>query len=106
MLAGWIDDFKQWLWNLVLKIFDTLWEMVIASVVRTFKMLTELILYVLAKLPLPEFMQNTSIGDILSKGGNTVMWFVQLFQIGPSLAMIGVAIVFYLLRRVLTLGIW
>lgn len=106
MLAGWIDDFKAWLWNLVLKMFDTLWDMVIASIVRTFKMLTELILYVLSKMPLPEFMQNTSIGDILAKGGNTVMWFAQLFQLGPSMIMIGTAIVFYLLRRVLTLGIW
>ncbi len=106
MSADWIDDFKAWLWNLVLKIFDTLWDMVIASVVRTFKMLTELILYVLSKLPLPEFMQNTSLGDMLSKGGNTVMWFAQLFQLGPSMVMIGIAIVFYLLRRVLTIGIW
>jgi hypothetical protein len=106
MSADWIDDFKAWLWNLVLTIFDTLWDMVIASVVRTFKMLTELILYVLSKLPLPEFMQNTSLGDMLSKGGNTVMWFAQLFQLGPSMVMIGIAIVFYLLRRVLTIGIW
>lgn len=106
MLVGWIDDFKAWLIKIIGQMFDALLDVIGDSFVRGFQMITSMILYVLSKMPVPEFMQNTSIGDILSKGGGTVMWFAEIFQLGPSLVMIGIAMVFYLLRRVLTLGIW
>ncbi|WP_324097471.1 hypothetical protein [Xanthomonas euvesicatoria] len=47
-----------------------------------------------------------SIGGMLGNAGSTILWFADVFKIGPALVMIGAAMVFYLLRRVLTVGIW
>lgn len=101
-----LDDFKGWLLGIFKRLFDALWDMLADFNVFLFETITSMILYVLSKMPVPEFMQNTSIGQMLANGGGTVMWFAEIFQLGPSLVMIGVAIVFYLLRRVLTIGIW
>lgn len=106
MFAGWLDDLTAWLWKVVILIFEALFDLIGDSFVRGFQMITSAILYVLSKMPLPEFMEGTSIGSILAQGGGTVMWFAELFQLGPSMVMIGIAMVFYLLRRVLTIGIW
>ncbi|MEN9184198.1 phage coat protein, partial [Xanthomonas vesicatoria] len=43
---------------------------------------------------------------MLGNAGSTILWFADVFMIGPSLVAIGAAMIFYLLRRVLTLGIW
>ncbi|MET3148412.1 UNVERIFIED_ORG: hypothetical protein ABIB63_004210 [Xanthomonas axonopodis] len=64
------------------------------------------VLYVLSLLPMPDFMKGQSIGAMLGNAGSTILWFADVFMIGPSLVAIGAAMIFYLLRRVLTLGIW
>lgn len=106
MSAGWLDDLTAWIWKVLIMVFEALVDLINDSFVRGLEMVLSVVLYVLSKMPLPEFMQNTSIGQILSSGGSTVMWFAEIFQLGPSLVMIGIAMVFFLLRRVLTLGIW
>lgn len=106
MSAGWLDDLTAWIWKVLIVVFEALVDLINDSFVRGLEMVLSVVLYVLSKMPLPEFMQNTSIGQILASGGSTVMWFAEIFQLGPSLVMIGIAMVFFLLRRVLTLGIW
>jgi|LNAP01.1.fsa_nt_gb hypothetical protein len=106
MLAGWLDDLTAWLWKVLIAVFEALFDLIGDSFVRGFEMVATVVLYVLSKMPLPEFMQGQSIGSMLANGGGTVLWFADVFQLGPSMVMIGVAIVFYLLRRVLTIGIW
>ncbi|KAB0515654.1 hypothetical protein F7R02_25890 [Xanthomonas cissicola] len=64
------------------------------------------LLYVLTLLPMPDFMKGQSIGGMLGNAGSTILWFADVFKVGPALVMIGAAMVFYLLRRVLTVGIW
>ena len=55
---------------------------------------------------MPDFMKGQSIGGMLGNAGSTILWFADVFKIGPALVMIGAAMVFYLLRRILTVGIW
>jgi len=106
MKAGWLDDLTSWLWSVVKLLWDAFYDFMSDLFLRTLEQVFALILLVLSLLPLPEFMSKTSIGEMLANGGSSVLWFADVFQIGPSIVMIGVAMVFYLLRRVLTVGIW
>ncbi|MCC7635362.1 phage coat protein [Stenotrophomonas rhizophila] len=106
MYAGWLDDITAWLWKVVKLFFDALTDFIGDLFVRTLEQIFSVILLVLEYIPLPEFMSQNSIGSMLANGGGTVLWFAEVFQIGPSMVLIGIAIVFYLLRRVLTIGIW
>lgn len=65
-----------------------------------------MILWVLDRLPVPDFLQGQSIGSILGQAGPTVGWMVTTFRVGESLSVIGAAMAFYIVRRLLTLGIW
>ncbi len=106
MNAGWLTDLTQWIWDTIKEVFQAFTDFVEDFFVHGFEHLLNLVLFILALLPLPEFMQGQSIGSMLGNAGSTVLWFADIFQIGPSMVLIGVAIVFYLLRRILTIGIW
>ena len=106
MQAGWFNDLTAWLWRAV----KMVWQAVVDFVGDLFVMCLEqslsAILYVLTLLPMPDFMKGQSIGGMLGNAGSTILWFADVFKIGPALVMIGAAMVFYLLRRILTVGIW
>ncbi|WP_313178533.1 phage coat protein [Stenotrophomonas sp.] len=106
MQAGWMTDLTNWLLGVIKQIFAALWDMAMDIIVAAFERLLAVVLLALSYLPLPDFMQSQSIGAMLANGGSTILWFADLFQIGPSLVLIATAIVFYLLRRILTVGIW
>lgn len=106
MNAGWLTDLTKWIWDVIKEVFQAFTDFIEDFFVHGFEHLLNLCLFILALLPLPDFMQGQSIGSMLGNGGSTVLWFADIFQIGPSMALIGVAIVFYLVRRIATLGIW
>ena len=106
MLAGWLGDLTAWLWKTLKLFFDALVDLLGDMFLRTLEQILACILFVLSLLPLPEFMSGQSLGGMLANGGSTILWFATLFQVGPSLVAIGTAIVFYLIRRILTVGIW
>jgi len=106
MQAGWLTDLTKWLWNALKEFFSALVDFFNDLFVLVLDQICDALLYVLGMIPLPEFMENNSIGSMLARAGSTILWFAELFQIGPSMVMIGVAIIFYLVRRVLTVGIW
>lgn len=106
MNAGWLTDLTAWIWKTLKLFFDALVDLAGDMFLRTLEQLTACILFVLSLLPLPDFMKGVSLGGMLANGGSTILWFSTLFQVGPSLAMIGSATIFYFVRRVLTVGIW
>lgn len=65
-----------------------------------------IIVWVLNRLPVPDFLSGQSIGSVLGNAGPTVAWMVGTFRIGESLSVIGAAMAFFIVRRLLTLGIW
>jgi hypothetical protein len=106
MQAGWLTDLTKWLWDAIKDFFDAITSFISDLFVVWLEQSLNAILYVLSLLPLPDFMQGQSVGSMLGQAGSTILWFADVFQIGPSLTMIGAAMIFYVIRRVLTVGIW
>jgi hypothetical protein len=106
MQAGWLDDLTGWIWKAIKAVWDAFTGFIGDLFVMWLEQSLSAILYVLNLMPVPDFMKNQSIGSMLGQAGNTILWFAEVFQIGPALTLIGVAAIFFIARRVLTLGIW
>lgn len=65
-----------------------------------------MIVWVFQHIPAPDVLSQQSLGSILGNAGPTVAWAINVFQVGPSATVISGAMVFFIVRRILTLGIW
>lgn len=106
MQAGWLDDLTSWIWKAIKAVWDAFTNFIGDLFLMWLGQSLSAILYVLNLLPVPDFMKNQSIGSMLGQAGSSILWFADVFQIGPSLTLIGIASIFFIARRVLTLGIW
>ncbi|KGE50658.1 phage coat protein [Xanthomonas axonopodis pv. vasculorum] len=106
MQAGWFSDLTAWIWKAVKAVWQAFADFIGDLFVLFLDKALSAVLYVMNLLPMPDFMKGHSIGEMLGNAGSTILWFADVFKIGPSLVAIGAAMIFYVLRRVLTLGIW
>lgn len=106
MQAGWLTDITNWFRDQFKAIWDSFVKFMKDLFIFWLEHTVDMIQTVFDMLPAISFTDGQSIGSILGQAGPTVAWFVDLFQIGPSLAVIASAMVFYIVRRLLTLGIW
>ncbi|MGS1079140.1 phage coat protein [Pseudoxanthomonas beigongshangi] len=65
-----------------------------------------MIVWMFSHIPTPEVLTQQSLGSLLGNAGPSVSWAIGVFQLGPSAAVISAAMVFFIVRRILTLGIW
>ena len=98
-LTNWLKEQIVALWNAFTEFMGDLFLLWVEHSLS-------LIIWVLDRLPVPEFLTQHSIGSVLGNAGPTVAWMITTFRIGESLTVIGSAMAFYIIRRVLTLGIW
>lgn len=106
MQAGWLDDFSAWLWKVVKLIWDAVVDFFQDLFVFWLEQTFTLILYVMSLIPVPDFISSNSIGSLLGQAGSTILWWCDILQVGPSLTVISAAMVFYVIRRIVTVGIW
>lgn len=102
MLKGITD----WLREQILKI----WEAFAGFMEDLFLIWVEhtldMVIFVFGLVPAPDFLSQHTLGSLLGQAGPTVGWLVMTFRIGEGLALISSAMAFYLVRRILTVGIW
>jgi len=63
-------------------------------------------LWVLNHVPVPDFIAHHSIGEYLGQAGPVIGWLTQQLRLADAMALILAGVVFRLMRRLLTLGIW
>ncbi len=93
------DKIKQFVKDLLVELKDWVFDVFL----RILKAILDGIAWVIEQIEPPDFMMNNNIGDYIHED---VGWFLVQSQVGPALAIVGSAYLFYFLRRVLTLGIW
>lgn len=101
-----LEGLTNWLREQIQKVWDAFVAFMIWLVLNSLSVFLDAAVWVLNNVPVPQFLTQHTIGGLLGQAGSTILWFVDLFQIGPSMAVIASAMLFYLVRRVLTLGIW
>jgi hypothetical protein len=92
----WIIDFLKnfitWLYDVLLYIPQKLFDLFLQA-----------LLVLIKSIPMPDFMVDNKLSDLI---GSDLMFFLSMSGLGVALPIIGSAYVFYLFRRILTIGIW
>ncbi|HHA2593156.1 MAG: hypothetical protein ACN6OP_11095 [Pseudomonadales bacterium] len=104
--AGWLQDLTTWFRKQIERFWDAIVQFFNDLIILAIKAVLELVVMAFERLPVPDFMQQYSIGGLLGNAGSTVGWFVQTFRIGECLAVIALGIAFKITRKILTLGKW
>lgn len=101
-----LEKLTNWLKEAIEKIFDAFMQFMGDLFWIWVKHILTMWLWVFNHIPPPPFLDGESLGAILGRAGPVVGWIIQTFRIGESFTVIGVAMVFFVVRRFFTLGIW
>lgn len=101
-LFSWIARFFEWFTGL----FKDFMEFVLDLPIVILKGFLDGVIYVLAAIPVPSWIEQYSLGGLFSQLPDTVTYFVAYFGIPQGLALLGLGVAFRLTRKALTLGQW
>ena len=100
---SWLGNIKEWFLGVVRDVQDWFIDLIKSAAGWITDKFLSAILWVIEQLPLPDFVENTTLGDYIPAD---IGWMLSQSGIDDALALISSAIVFRTLRRILTLGIW
>lgn len=106
MQAGWLTDLTKWLLDLVKALFADLVELLKDLIVYSLEAVLELVKSIIAGIPVPDLLTNTTICGLLNSAGPTAAWVMGVFHVPQGMALIAGAIVFRLVRKFVTLFQW
>lgn len=106
MQAGWLTDVTNWLKEQIIKFWEAIEAFFNDLVVTALEQMLELVALAFESLPVPQFLTQYSIGNMLGNAGPTVGWAVQTFKIGECMALFAAAYTFKITRKIVTFGKW
>lgn len=87
-----LSGFKEWLIDVLLYIPRKLFDSFLNALAG-----------VIEGLPLPSFIVDYSLGDLIDPN---ILWLLHSSGVSTALSIISSAIVFRILRKILTFGMW
>lgn len=104
--AGWLTDFTNWLIGIIKAVWDAFVEVIGDFFLFFMHQASLFVTMLLELLPVPDFITGNDLQSLLGQAGPSISWFITVLKIDAALAVVGVGSVFYIIRRVGTLGIW
>lgn len=101
-LLAWFGRVFEWFKGL----FEDFMEFVLDLPTVILEGFLDGVIYVLSAIPVPDFVDSSSLQTIFDALGTDVLYFVDFFGIHYGLAVIGTGVAFRLTRKALTLGQW
>lgn len=105
-MTGWLDDLTDWFREQFEKLFGWLVQLVKDAILWFFEAMFKLAEKIINAIPVPEWLTQTSIAQLLGEAGPTVAWAVSTLKIGEAVTVIGAAYSFRMIRKIITLGRW
>jgi len=106
MHAGWLQDITDFIRRQVERLWDAIVLFFRDLVMYAIEKMLDLIALAFEKLPVPEFLTQYKLGTLFANAGPTIGFFVNIFKIPECMAVIALGIVFFITRKILTLGKW
>jgi len=101
-LLAWVARFFEWFGGL----FKDFMAFILDIPVKILEGILDGVVYLVNKIPAPEFLTQYSLQALFNQLPDTVLYFVSLFGIPQALAILGLGVAFRLTRKALTLGQW
>lgn len=102
----WLLKLTNWLAALISGLWSDFTEFLHDWGLNLLEMLTDFAVEVVNGLPVPDFLDGLSLCGYLNAAGPIVGWAMGAMHIPEGMALIGGAIVFRMLRKLLTLFQW
>lgn len=106
MHVGPLSDLTQWLLGLAQKFWHAIETFFNDLILSAMEKGLELVALTFESLPVPDFIQQHSIGELLGNAGPTVGWFVETFKISDCMGLFAAALTFRITRKIITFGKW
>ncbi|MET3148424.1 hypothetical protein [Xanthomonas phaseoli] len=104
--AGWLTDFTTWLLGALKALWDAFAQFMGDLFLVWLQHTLEMIVLVFSMVPEPQFLKGSNLQTLFGAAGGSIGWWISVLQIDSCMAVVASACVFYIIRRVLTLGIW
>ena len=104
--AGWLGDLTDWLVDQIKAVWNALVAFLGDLFLTWVQHTIDMLVWVLAKIPVPDFLTSQSLGTMLGNAGPTVLWFCDVFMIPQCMSVLASAMVFSVIRKLVTVGIW
>jgi hypothetical protein len=101
-----IAAFTNWLFELFRSVFVGLWDFVTDIFVSIADAVFVAIAAGINSIPAPGFLTDYSLGSLLARLPDYVLYFVGALNIGQCFAVVGAGFAFRMLRKIFTLGQW
>ena len=106
VFVGWLLDLTKWLWEVVKAVWQSVVDFVDDLFVTILEKTLAVVFHALNIVSIPDFMRDHSIGALLGEAGSTILWFVHILRINDALMVIGVAMIFFVKRKLMLSRSW
>lgn len=100
-----VEEITNWLWDLVVKLFDAVWSFIKDIAVEVFDLLVSAFVALIAAIPVPGWMSG-GLGSFWGGMDSGVVYLVSQAGVPEALALIGGGYAFRFARKVATLFQW
>lgn len=106
-MTDWLHKISDFFISLIKSFFTALLDFVHDAVVWVLDQILTAIAALITAIPTPTFMQgNNNFGTLLGGLPPFALYVVNQMHIGDGFAIIGSGVIFYLARKLFTLGQW
>lgn len=104
--GGFVSKITQWSSGAMTSAGHSIVSLIKDAVVWVISRILDLFALIVSAIPVPDFMSQYSLGNLLSLAGPDVGWFMVILRIPECFVVIGSGYAFRLLRKLLTLFQW
>jgi len=104
--GGFVSKLTGWASGAMSSAGNSIVALVKDAVVWIVKAILGLFAAIVAAIPIPDFISQYSLSNLLSFAGPDVGWFLQTFKISEGLTVLGSGYAFRMLRKLITLFQW
>lgn len=105
-ITNWLDGFKTWLSGMVVGLISDVINVFFDLFVWIVDKLFWLVVSVFSFIPSPDILGSLSLYSLFASMPSVVGWLVVKLRLAEAVVIMVNAAVFYIVRRLITLGIW
>ncbi|WP_068637250.1 hypothetical protein [Thauera butanivorans] len=103
---NWLTDLTNWLFELVKKAIDAIWDFLQDAFIAVADVVLGIVASAIEAIPVPSFVTQYSLGNLLSQMHPDILFFVGILQIPTGLSFLAAGFGVRMIRKAVTLFQW
>lgn len=102
----WLEKITNWFREQFGEYWDAFVRFMSDFLLTVLEFVCDVGLYVIDLIPVPDFVTQYTPGALLAQAGPEIAWLAGVLRLSECFVILAAGIVFYLVRKLLTLGQW